>query len=60
MTHPADTLYLLTGEYCAFDGKALQKTDSLYYVVKPAGTSVMHDKKYYFIDSTCQLDASHG
>jgi hypothetical protein len=59
MNHPADTLYLLPGEYCAFDGKALQKTDSLYYVMKSAGSSVVHDKKYYFIDSTCQLDASH-
>lgn len=59
MNHPDNTLYLLPGEYCAFDGKALQKTDSLYYVMKPAGASVVHDKKYYFIDSTCQLDASH-
>ncbi len=59
LNHPAKSLYLLPGEYCAFDGRALQKTDSLYYVMKPAATSVVHDKKYYFIDSTCQLDASH-
>lgn len=59
MSQPADTLYLLPGEYCAFNGKALQKTDSLYYVMKPAGAMVVHSKKYYFIDSTCQLDATH-
>ncbi|OQP48949.1 hypothetical protein A4H97_29120 [Niastella yeongjuensis] len=59
LNHPANALYLLPGEYCSFDGKALQKTDSLYYVMKPAAASVVHDKKYYFIDSTCQLDASH-
>lgn len=57
--HPADTLYLLPGEYCAFDGKALHKTDSLYYAMKPSAAEAVHDKKYYFIDSTCQLDASH-
>ena len=59
INHPADTLYLLPGEFCAFDGKALHKTDSLYYVTKPSGPYGEHDKKYYFIDSTCQLDALH-
>jgi hypothetical protein len=57
--HPVDTLFLMPGEYCAFDGKALHKTDSMYYVMKPSATEVVHDKKYYFIDSTCTLDASH-